>query len=321
MIIGIDVGNSDVKTARTETPTGFIKHGKLPFGADTWIEFYGEYYVPTMERFPYRQDKTGDENLLVLTMFGIAKEIIARLRENGVTSEEELRQQISQINTIHLGVGLPPAHYATLRDRTQKYYLDRLGHDIAFSYNNYKFNLHCGSVNVFPQDYVAAVTDKKNRISREYSNYVAVDVGGYTVDVVQINQRKPEKRQKSMPMGIFRLYDGLIDTCMNETGITLSKINIETVLRGEKNVLPEECIRMIHSETQAWVNDIISKLVEAGYELRTMPCLFIGGGALLLRPYIERNKLLSFFDFIGDVHANAIGYEKYVALMLRQNRQ
>lgn len=320
MIIGIDVGNSDVKSVRTQTPSGFLKHGKLPFGCDCWIKYYGDFYVPTNERFPYRQNKTQDDDCLILSLFAIAKEIIARLKEDGIRSPEDLQAAIDKIEIIDLGVGLPPAHFATLRDQMTIYYKDRMERGISFSYNSYQFHLKTGGVFCFPQDYVAAVTHKGNNISEKFQNYVAVDIGGYTVDVVQINNKKPEGRQKSMPMGIFRFYDMVIDTCMNETGLTLTKTNIETVLRQQPNVIPKNCLTVIHEQAERWVEDIINKLSEAGYELRTMPCLFIGGGAQLLKPYIEKNKLLSYFDFINDIHANAIGYEKYVGLMLRSRK-
>ena len=320
MIIGIDVGNSDVKSVRTQTPSGFLKHGKKPFGCYSWIMYYGEYYVPSNERFPYRQDKTQDDDCLILTLFAIAKEIIARFAEQGIRESEALQTAINKVDVIQLGVGLPPAHFATLRDRMIAYYRKHMDNGISFSYNGYQFCFRTNEVFCFPQDYVAAVTSKNNRISEKFQNYVAVDIGGYTVDVVQINNKKPEGRQKSMPLGIFRFYDMVIDTCMNETGLTLTKTNVETVLRRQPNVIPQDCLTVIHEQAERWVEDIINKLSEAGYELRTMPCLFIGGGAHLLKPYIEKNRLLSFFDFIDDIHANAAGYEKYVGLMLRSRK-
>lgn len=322
MIIGIDVGNYDTKSAITTIPSGFIKHGKKPFGATEWLEYFGDYYIPSTTRFSYKQDKTANDDCIILSLLSIGKEIIERFKANGVCGDDVLREKISEVHNITLGVGLPPAHYNNLRDKTLEYYKRHMGRGVSFNYCGYDFSLKLDAIHVFPQDFVAALTDKKNTISMNYRSFIAVDIGGYTVDVVMFNDRKPEGRYKSLPLGVLRFYTEVIDVVMNETGITLTQQLIESVLNNERNALSDECVRMIHEQADQWFKNIIDSLTQAGYDLRVTPCLFLGGGSLLFQRQIKENPLVACFDTIENTHANAIGYEKYItALMQTKNKR
>ena len=46
--------------------------------------------------------------------------------------------------------------------------------------------------------------------------------------------------------------------------------------------------------------------------------MFLGGGSLLLKPQIEKSKDFKYIEFIEDVRANAIGYEKLTAMRLQK---
>ena len=53
-------------------------------------------------------------------------------------------------------------------------------------------------------------------------------------------------------------------------------------------------------------------------DFRTNPAVFLGGGSLLLRKQIENSSEFKYVEFIDDVRANAIGYEKLTAARLRR---
>ena len=55
--------------------------------------------------------------------------------------------------------------------------------------------------------------------------------------------------------------------------------------------------------------DILNQLRELQVDLRSNPAVFIGGGSLLLRPFLEASPLVAKADFVESPNANALGYE------------
>ncbi|WP_195256466.1 hypothetical protein [Dorea longicatena] len=51
---------------------------------------------------------------------------------------------------------------------------------------------------------------------------------------------------------------------------------------------------------------------------RTNPAVFLGGGSLLLKQQIEKSLEFKYIEFIEDVRANAIGYEKMTAMRFQK---
>ena len=59
----------------------------------------------------------------------------------------------------------------------------------------------------------------------------------------------------------------------------------------------------------------MSKVSEAGLDLLENRTVFVGGGAILLKEYIKKTRLVTKSIFVDNVHANAEGYQ-----LLYENR-
>lgn len=96
MLIAIDHGNKQIKTAHKTYTAGFcVSDTRPPFGKD--VLFYKDrYYTLSDQRIPYMRDKTKDERYFILSLFAIAFE----LREQGYATNE--------VADIQLRIGLPP---------------------------------------------------------------------------------------------------------------------------------------------------------------------------------------------------------------------
>lgn len=68
------------------------------------------------------------------------------------------------------------------------------------------------------------------------------------------------------------------------------------------------------------VESIINKLHAYVPDFRTNPAVFPDGCSLLLKKQIEKASDFKYIEFIEDIRANAIGYEKMTALHI-QKRQ
>lgn len=331
--IGLDVGNHDTKTQSTSTPSGFSKCSKPPFSSKECLTFNGFYYTPDdLSRFPYTQDKTMSENCFILSLFGIAKEIIHFVTKNysrkdknnpSKPSKQSIQQEIDNIDTVHLGVGLPPTHCATLSEKTVKYYKENFGDGVQFQYEDYIFHLQLGECKVFAQDFAAIVSYKLKHkedpecIVRKYKSYCAIDIGGWTADVIPFVNSKPSiKNCESKPLGILKFYESAIADIEQETGIRLISSSIEDVLRGNETILSDEIKEIIEQKASEWLDKTIQLLAQFGVDFNNYPIVFIGGGCLLLKKYIDNCSALKKYDIISDIHANADGYTRLLRAYL-----
>ena len=87
---------------------------------------------------------------------------------------------------------------------------------------------------------------------------------------------------------------------------------------GEETILEEEIIKEIYRMADDRVHMIINKLHAHVTDFRTNPAIFLGGGSLLLKKQIEQSPEFKYIEFIDDVKANAIGYEKLAVARIRR---
>lgn len=96
LIIGVDAGYGNYKTARRVFPTAVSASDKAPVFAKDYIELNGRYYIIGEGHKGFVADKVTDDDNYVLTMAAVVKELEAR----GYTDRRNAVR-------IHLAVGLP----------------------------------------------------------------------------------------------------------------------------------------------------------------------------------------------------------------------
>ena len=96
--------------------------------------------------------------------------------------------------------------------------------------------------------------------------------------------------------------------------------HIRAVLNDEETILPAEVQATIRGETQKHAKAILDQLRELQVDLRSNPAVFIGGGSILLRPFLENSPLVAKADFIESPNANALGYKMLAAAALRSGK-
>ena len=107
MVISIDHGNKQIKTVHKVFVSGLVESDVRPAVGENYILYNSRYYSLTEHRLPYRRDKSKDESFFLLTLFGVAYELLATdTYDPGHTA------------SVDLLIGLPPAHYGAQYDRT-----------------------------------------------------------------------------------------------------------------------------------------------------------------------------------------------------------
>lgn len=322
-IIGIDNGNGNIKTRNTVFPCAFKVQDIKPSTIFTkdMIEYNGKYYSLTQNRFSYQTDKTTDDNAFILTLFAIAKEIVARhsLGKSDYNFKNDFSRYVGK--DVILAVGLPPAHIEKQSDKFKNYFLDRAKHGISFKYNDKPFSFYIRDVKVYPQDYAGVMIFRSELIS-EYSTCYCIDIGDGTIDMVGLIDGLPDKDSiVSREFGMSKLRSIIIDDAISNYGVTLSDKNVEDFLMGKKIALADDLktpiLECIDNATQAFTTEIINQLHSKVPDFRTYPTIFSGGGSIALKQYLLNSKAFGVTDFIEQVNANAIGYEKIAELSLK----
>ena len=57
-------------------------------------------------------------------------------------------------------------------------------------------------------------------------------------------------------------------------------------------------------------DNLIAKSATEGLDFNANPTIFIGGGARMLRQFINKSNLVNNFEFVGNDKANAIAFAK-----------
>jgi plasmid segregation protein ParM len=283
-IIAIDHGNSAIKTTRHAFPAGLTDARGI---ADEIIEYQGKQYALSSKRLPYMHNKTQTMDHFILTLFALARELEG-LEENAV-----------------LAVGLPPAHFAAIHKDFAAYFLSRS--PIEFRYNKCPRIVHVERVLCFPQAYAAAMT-RASELSIMPRAFI-IDIGGMTVDTLLLRHAKPDMAYTmSLEGGVNRLCNEITGAISANFGLRTEQDQIEAALLGESTMLHSEAQKLMEDHATAFTDRLLRDLRERDIDLQTTPGVFIGGGGLLLRCYLEASPIVKAPLFVEEVNANALGY-------------
>lgn len=304
MIIGVDTGNSQIKTVRHAFPSA-VKANKLSNSLSTeTIQYNGMFYDLTTARLKYQMDKTNDDRFFVLTLFAIAKEL-------------ESRNSYTPHMSITLAVGLPPEHFPTYHSKYKKYFLTHANtkgsketKPVEFRYNGNKYVVYIDKVNVYAQAFAAVMPNAD--LLEEYPRIFIVDIGGYTVDVLLMNKYSPDLTYcKSLNRGIITMTNEIQSYIRNNFMLNVSEVNILSALRGEKIPLVNskpDAVAAIFDMAQMHAQSILDELKELDIDLCVDAAYFCGGGSMLLEEQLKSTGMAA-PHFANDISANARGYE------------
>lgn len=294
MLIAIDHGNKQIKTAHKTYTAGFyVSDTRPPFGKD--VLFYKDrYYTLSDQRIPYMRDKTKDERYFILTLSAIAFE----LREQGYATNE--------VADVQLSIGLPPAHYGAQYESFEKYFVNR---DIVdFQLDDQPFSVFISQAVCFPQAYAAAMPVYQK--IAQYPKTVVVDIGGFTADYLLIKKGQADLSVcDSLENGVIVLYNRIISKVNADLDMLLDESDIDTILLEQQSDYDETVCRIVEEQAQLFVEDLFGKLRERMIDLRSGKAVFVGGGSILLRRQIEKSSKVGSALFLDSISANTRGYE------------
>jgi plasmid segregation protein ParM len=240
------------------------------------------------------RDKTSDDRFYILTLFAVAFEIEAA----GDCAQDGSMD-------VQLLVGLPPAHYGALYEKFERYFT-RGPENFRFRGKPYSVNIN--EVVAFPQAYAAVMPLYPSIMN--LSRAIILDIGGFTVDYIQINSGKADLTVcDSLESGVITLYNRIKSKVNSGFDLLLEESDIDAVLKNDRSNIDEAAQLIIHTTARDFVNDLFGSLRERMIDLRTNNTIFTGGGACLLKHWILQSGKVANPVFIDQISANARGYE------------
>lgn len=299
-VIGIDHGWSMMKTVSQVFVTGAKEIRTEPAVFDDVLELDGKYYKVGTQRQEVKDRKTDDESFLLLTYASIAKE----LKRRGKTSAD-----------VFLAVGLPLTRFGSEKADFIHYLTAR--REVTFYYETVCYTIRIVNAAVFPQCY-AAVAD---RILAFKKKTLIVDIGSWTIDIMPVINKSPDESNCiTIPRGLITCMRAINEKCVRLYNGEIDESELQNLMRyGADYAKDEEYYQVAKDEIEAFVEKVYNSIREYGYNLKTTPIIFVGGGAVVMKNFGNYNE--KNISYILDIKANARGYEELADIGLRNMRK
>ncbi|WP_129723493.1 ParM/StbA family protein [Xylanivirga thermophila] len=298
ILLGLDNGNKCTKTSEGYiVESGFTKSNSEPISTSNLLIHEGKFYSIGGNRLSVQMDKTVNQDTFIMSLPAIADAVD--------------RAGIEGKSDVILGVGLPIVNYGTLKKKFREYFLRR---NIEFNFNKKGYAINIIDCRVYPQGYASLIT-----VFNSYKDILCnvIDIGGYTVDIFRVENGIIDTAScYSLPDGIITLIANIQQELL-KTNIRLTETQIQDIILGREPVIFEADVKeIIKIMTNEYVENILAKIEEYGFEFRN-PTVFTGGGSMLLRKYIEESTKVRYADFL-DQFANARGFKILLEQELRR---
>jgi len=296
VIIGIDHGYGNIKTAHTCFKTGVAAYDKEPTFKSNLLIYEDRFYLIGEDHKEFLADKMVDEDYYILTLAAIGREL-------------NIRKLLSA--RVHLAVGLPLTWVSEQKDEFRAYLLKNETAD--FNFRGKDYHVEFAGADVFPQGF-SAVADRL----RDFKGVnMLCDIGNGTMNVMYINNGKPvPSKSFTEKYGTHQCMLAIRESLMQRFGTAVDDTVIENVLRFGTADIGEKYLSVVRSTATEYVSGIMRRLREHEYNPELMRLYVMGGGSCLVRNFGEYDKDRATIN--DDICATAKGYEALAAHSLRK---
>ena len=296
LIIGIDHGYGNIKTANHVFRTGVVKSDTEPiFGTNT-LFCNGKYYLIGENHKEFNADKITDEEYFILTLAGIAME----LNSYGLTEAN-----------VHIAAGLP-LKWVSQQKKAFSDYLLRAP-EVRFTFNKKDYHVRITGVNIFPQGF-AAIQDKTATMS---GVTVLCDVGNGTMNVLFLKDGRPDPLKAfTEKFGTQQCVIAAKTAIQDKYHVNIDESIIEDVLRTGTADIADDWLELIKDTAKSYVKKLFDILRRYDYEPSLMRLYVVGGGGCLIRNFAEYDEKRVFIN--SDIRATAKGYEQWAYRLLEK---
>lgn len=288
LVIAVDAGYGNMKTASCSFPTGLIACDEKPYFTDNLLIYRGRCYIIGSGHKEFTDKKIIDEDYYVLTLAAIAREMNTRKLSSG---------------KIVVAAGLPLTWMVKQQSEYREYLLRN--RNVEFNFRGQDYHIELADAMIYPQGY-AAIADRLNDF-RDVN--VVADIGNGTINLLRVIDRRVDVR--SMATEARGVKDCAISMRIalanRHGGAKVDDSIIERVIRSGTARIDTEYLETLKMAAQGYTNDLFRRFREYGYDEKTMQLFVVGGGSCLIRNFASYDPKLVSIN--SDIHANAKGYE------------
>ncbi|MBQ7646043.1 MAG: ParM/StbA family protein [Clostridia bacterium] len=289
VIIGIDNGYGNIKTANHVFRAGLVKCETDPVFHGDILFYDGHYYLIGEGHKEYNPEKITDDDYFILTLAGIAMELRA----------ERLYEA-----TVHIAAGLPLKWVSQQKKAFTDYLLRKP--DVIFEFNREIYHIRISGVSMFPQGY-AAIFDKTADMK---GMHVLCDIGNGTMNILFMKDGRPDPlKAYTEKHGTGRCVNEIKTAIMDKYHASIDESLIEDVFRDGTAEIPYEWMTKIREISEKYVKHIFDVLRRYDYEPSLMKLHIVGGGGFLVRSFGKFDSERVFIN--EDICATVKGYEKW----------
>ena len=298
IIIGVDSGYGNTKTAHFCFPTAVIAHDREPIFKMNLLVYKDRYYTIGEGHKEFVAEKAVDQDHYVLMLAGVAQE----MRHRNLTNAR-----------VHLAAGLPLTWVSVQKDSYRIYLLQN---DVVdFNYRGIDYHIEFAGADIFPQGF-SAVADKLHEFQ---GINMLCDIGNGTMNIMYINNRRPvAEKCFTEKYGTHQCMLAAREMLMQRCHADVDDSVIDQVFRRGKADIAESYLTTIRESAAEYVEGIMRRLREHGYDPGQMRLYVMGGGSCLVRNFGQYDPQRVTIN--GDIHATAKGYETLAAHKLRNGR-
>lgn len=297
MVIGIDHGYGNIKTANTVTPTGLVSYDTRPAFDGNLLEFGGMFYRVGEGHKAFAADKTADNDFYIMTLSAIAKE----LEIAGIT-----------VANVHIAAGLPLTWVKQQREKFRRYMLQN--ESVCFTYNGTEYKINITGCSVFPQGYTAVI----DRLSEMDGVNMVADIGNGTINIMQIIDRKPiESKCHTEKLGAEQCMIYAKNAIMDEFQTKITDASVTEIMVNGTAPIGEKYRDCIIKKCREYYTEIIDALQRYEYDPDLMRLYVVGGGACIIKNFGDYDASRVFV--VDDICATAKGYEQLAHALFKKN--
>ncbi|MCR5610751.1 MAG: ParM/StbA family protein [Clostridiales bacterium] len=298
VIIGVDHGYGNIKTANHIFKAGVASFDHEPLFTGDMLVYGGRYYVIGEGHKEFVPQKQSDEDYYLLTLAGIAME----LKIEGLIEAD-----------VIIAAGLPLT-WTTGQKAEFAAYLTR-NEDVSFIFRKVDYHIRILGARIYPQGYAAVAEFAP---SMKGVN-VIVDIGNGTMNTLFIIDGRPQAgRMFTEKFGTHQCTLAIREALMRGRGAEIDDSIIDSVLINGTADIGKDDLRLIRTVVERYVGGIFRRLREHGYDELTMTLYVTGGGGCLVKNFYRTKG--SRVRFIDDIRAAAKGYEYLAELQLKAER-
>lgn len=257
---------------------------------------YGQKFYKVGEgRAAVTEDKVSDENARLLTMAAVAK---------------ELSGEGNQKARVFLAVGLPFSDYGREKAQLVGYYNEKPV--LKFEFEGKRYDVELCRVFVFPQCYSVVAP----RLGNMKEDYLVVDVGSKTTDIVYLERGIPvERRCVTIERAMVKWLRQIQGSLQVQHGRDIPESEILKVILKKESFRPKAYADLVRKGIREQVHMLGLELEERGYSLDYVNVIYVGGGAAAVKNFSEHKPNVA---YDCDIHANAKGYEYLTSQILKK---